>query len=241
MPSPKSAYPQHGPPAPLYPHHAEVGPQGASENGPPPPPIAEGPPSRPDDRPASVGPKRMREWEEEPAIKKQANDETRARLEEMRPRRLSTPPRESYRRNSSEARRVEEQRRAEEPRRPDEPRHANDAYHPSEAAHHPQSHSIVGPNPMQGVVHDKSTPVATPKEDRPAELAAAPRAAAPTTEPERAARKMEVDEDYDDSGEDEKKALANGSGPGSASGEMKTSTPTSAGVNGASGPTPKVE
>jgi general transcriptional corepressor CYC8 len=44
---------------------------------------------------------------------------------------------------------------------------------------------------------------------------------------------MEVDEDYDDDGEDEKKGgivSAAGSGPGSASGEGKTSSP--AGVNG---------
>jgi hypothetical protein len=54
-------------------------------------------------------------------------------------------------------------------------------------------------------------------------------------EPERAARKMDVDEDYDDSGEDDKKAvIASGSGsaPNSATGEMKTTTPTSAGING---------
>jgi hypothetical protein len=55
---------------------------------------------------------------------------------------------------------------------------------------------------------------------------------------------MDVDEDYDDSGEDEKKAAAivtNGSGPGSAAGDAKTSTPANAGVNGVSGPVPKVE
>jgi len=46
---------------------------------------------------------------------------------------------------------------------------------------------------------------------------------------------MDVDEDYDDSGEDDKKApVASGSGsaPNSATGEMKTVTPTSAGING---------
>ena len=46
---------------------------------------------------------------------------------------------------------------------------------------------------------------------------------------------MDVDEDYDDSGEEDKKApVASGSGsaPNSATGEMKTATPTSAGING---------
>jgi general transcriptional corepressor CYC8 len=61
-------------------------------------------------------------------------------------------------------------------------------------------------------------------------------------EPERAARKMDVDEDYDDSGEEDKKANAgpgSASGPGSANGEMKNGTPTSASINGLIGP--KVE
>lgn len=54
----------------------------------------------------------------------------------------------------------------------------------------------------------------------------------PVGEPERAARKMDVDEDYDDDGDDEKKGVvsAGESGPGSASGEAKTGSPT--GVNG---------
>lgn len=274
MPSPKSAYPQHQAPPPLYPHHPEMPTQGAPENGPPGPPGAPGPPGPPgppqsvadvpmqriDDRPPSVGPKRMREWEEESVAKKQANDENRARLDDMRHRRPSTPPRESYRRNSSEVRRAEDSRRAEEQRRPEEPRraeepprHPSDNYHPSDAAHHPPSHAAgpnhlppmqQGPAPLPGVL-DKPPAVPTPKEERPQSLehAPAPRPAPPAAEPERAARKMEVDEDYDDSGEDEKKAgiVANGSGPGSAAGDAKTSTPVSAAVNGVSGPTPKVE
>jgi hypothetical protein len=52
---------------------------------------------------------------------------------------------------------------------------------------------------------------------------------------------MDVDEDYDDSGEEEKKGgiVTNGSRPASTSGDMKT--PTSAGINGMMGPAPKVE
>lgn len=245
-------------------HHPEIAPQSALENGP------QGPPSvaasetasipRIDDRPPSVPPKRMREWEEESAAKKQANEENRARLDDMRHRRPSTPPREGFRRNSSEARRADDQRRADEQRRAEESRrteeasrHPNDNYHPSEAAHHTQNHTSTpshlppmqqGPTPMQGVVHEKPQ-VPTPKEERPPPLehTTPSRPAAPPTEPERAARKMEVDEDYDDSGEDEKKAniVTNGSGPSSAAGDVKTSTPTSASVNGVSGVTPKVE
>jgi hypothetical protein len=56
------------------------------------------------------------------------------------------------------------------------------------------------------------------------------------SEPERAARKMEVDEDYDDSAEEDKKAgivpgPAAGSGSATAS-DMKNGTPTSAGISG---------
>ncbi|KFA71662.1 hypothetical protein S40288_08063 [Stachybotrys chartarum IBT 40288] len=261
MPSPKSAYPQHQappPPPPHYSHHTEMPPQGAPDNGPPhPSAIPEAPVPRADERPSSVGPKRMREWEEESAAKKQANEENRARLDDLHHRRPSTPPLEGYRRNSSEARRGDEQRRVEEPRRPDEPpRHASDVYHPSEAAHHPQSHS-VGPShlppmqqssgPMQGVSHEKPPTVATPKEERPASLeqaAPAPRPPQHVTEPERAARKIEVNEDYDDSGEDEKKTavLTNGSGSAAAAAaDLKASTPANGGVNGSSGPVPKVE
>lgn len=224
------------------------------------------------DRPPSVGPKRLREWDEpDSSSKKPASDENRAQLNNLGHRRPSTPPpgREPYRRNSSEARHMEqrrmedqrrdEQRRMDDMRRAEEQqRHGNDGYHPSEAAHHPPSHQLPsnhlppmqqGPSPMQNILHDgPSAPGPAPKEYPPEERQAmehgpAPRPA-PINEPERAARKMEVDEDYDDSGEDEKKgiiATTNGSGPASTSGEMKTATPTSAGMNGMIGPAPKVE
>ncbi len=56
------------------------------------------------------------------------------------------------------------------------------------------------------------------------------------SEPERAARKMEVDEDYDDDGDDEKKpGIVPGptSGSGSAAApEMKNGTPTTTTING---------
>jgi hypothetical protein len=53
---------------------------------------------------------------------------------------------------------------------------------------------------------------------------------------------MEVDEDYDDSGEDEKKTAAvttNGTGAAPAASDSKA--PASTGTNGIAGPTPKVE
>ncbi|PHH85541.1 hypothetical protein CDD83_280 [Cordyceps sp. RAO-2017] len=252
MPSPKSAYPQHQAPPPAYVHHPEAPPPAAPESGPAPAPGGpEVSGQRLDDRPPSVGPKRLREWEEESAAKKQANEENRARLDDMRHRRPSTPPRDPYRRNSSESRRIDEPRRGEEPRKVEDPRPQNDGYHPSEAAHHPQP---VGPSQlppmqqaagsaMQGVSQEKVQAGPTLKEERPAaEQSALPPPPSAAAEPERAARKMDVDEDYDDSGEDDKKAvLTNGSAAAAGSTDGKTSTPTSAGVNGSSGAVTKAE
>jgi glucose repression mediator protein len=230
IPSPKSSYSQH---QPQYPHHAEGPPPNVPENGRAGPPlVAETTTPRGDERPPSVGPKRMREREEETAVKKQANEENRARLEDIRHRRASRSPHDGRRRNSSEARRQDEPRRVEEPRRQEEPRPANDSYHPSEAAHHPQTHSAVSSQlppiqPGQSAPSGEKLPsVATPKEERPETTPT--RSAAPVSEPERAARKMDVDENYDDSGEDDKKASTamNGNAP---PGEAKASTPTSAG------------
>lgn len=195
MPSPKSAYPQHQPP--YAPHQEQPGPSGIESGGPPPPQAAVAAAeaalhrSEHDNRPPSVGPKRIREWEEETSSKKQ---------------RPSTPTRtDSYRRESSEHRRMDEPRRME--------------YHPSEAAHHPPTHGMPGQlPPMQ-----QGPPPPPPQQQQ--------------HEPERAARKMDIDEEYDDSGEDEKKAPHPASGPGSASGEMKNTSPTGMMPNGA----PKTE
>ncbi|KAI6781838.1 General transcriptional corepressor-like protein [Emericellopsis cladophorae] len=219
MPSPTSAYPQHQPP--MYPaHHHEGAHPGAPESN-----AAQAPSSVPggeqrpaDERPTSTGPgpKRMREWEEESAVKKPASEENRARLEDVRHRRPSTPRRESFRRNS-EARRAEDQKRNEDQRRAEEPPQAKEAYHPSEAAHHQghhasgaQGHPGQAPSPVASAAHEKPRAEAAPKEE-PAAAESTPvaqptQAAQPANEPERAARKMDVDEDYDDSGEDEKKA-----------------------------------
>jgi hypothetical protein len=55
---------------------------------------------------------------------------------------------------------------------------------------------------------------------------------------------MDVDEDYDDSAEEDKKpAITNGSGPASAAGDNKAPSPTSAtaSTNGAAAPATKTE
>ncbi|KAI1456168.1 TPR-like protein [Annulohypoxylon moriforme] len=266
MPSPKSAYPQHQPP---FPHHPEPGMPNNMEPGPPHPKGAIGPDLHRDhDRPSSVASKRMREWEDEPAIKKPANEENRARMEDIRHRRPSTPPRDPrdpYRR-SPDAHRFEEQRRMEEQRRVDDQRRVEDmrraeeqrheSYHPSDAAHHPPAHSMPNhlppmqqaPPPMQALIHDGPQPSPAPKDYPPPDERQRlehPAAAAPPqiSEPERAARKMDVDDDYDDSGEEEKKVAVNGatSGPSSTAGDLKNTTPTSASINGIMGPAPKAE
>lgn len=89
-------------------------------------------------------------------------------------------------------------------------------YHPSEAAHHPPTHGMPGQLPPM-----QQGPPPPPQQH----------------EPERAARKMDIDEEYDDSGEDEKKPRP-ASGPSPAGGDMKNNTsPTVMMPNGA----PKAE
>ncbi|KAI0392534.1 hypothetical protein F5Y17DRAFT_477582 [Xylariaceae sp. FL0594] len=267
MPSPKSAYPQHPPP---YSHHPEPGmePTGPQQHKGP-----MGPDLHRDERPPSVASKRMRDWDDDPAVKKQASEEARSRLHDVSHRRPSTPPRDHFRRSPEghqfEAARRMDERRAEDARREQmrradeerheqrhEQRHANEGgYHPSEAAHHPPVHAMPpnhlppmqsGPSPMPGIMHEPPQPSPAvkeyPQEDRP-RLENPPAPAPQMNEPERAARKMDVDEDYDDSGEEEKKVVSSGSksGPASTSGEMKTTTPTSAGMNGMMGQNLKME
>ncbi|OAA71202.1 transcriptional corepressor Cyc8 [Cordyceps fumosorosea ARSEF 2679] len=242
VPSPKPAYPgQTAPPPPQYPSQGEALPP-SSENGQTGPAPTSAAPDvavqRQDDRPPSVGPKRMREWEDEAAVKKQANEENRARLEDVKHRRPSMSPKEGFRRPSPRS----EEHRGEEARRAEESGPKSD-YHPSEAAHHHTQHSVTGNQlpPMQtsalsDAAAEKAQPTVTPKEE-PTETSSAPRAPA-TSEPERAARKMDVDEDYDDAPEDDKKAAAtNGSKAGSTTDEAKPSSPTSTGAKSATAAT----
>ncbi|KAG9231411.1 tetratricopeptide [Amylocarpus encephaloides] len=271
MPSPKSGYP-HQPP---YQHLPDVSHPGGIEAGAPPPASAlaaqeaaaeRNDPRNGDNRPASVGPKRMRDWEDEPqpSMKKPASDEERARMDNMHHRRPSTPPRDApFRRNSSEIRRPEDQRRMDERRaedqRREEQRRANENYHPSEAAHHPPTAHLppmqapLGPqHPPHAPVHELPPPPPPPAsahkeyvaEDRERERERMdhppppPPQPVPVGEPERASRRMDVDEDYDDSGEEDKNGgmvSASGSGPASTAGEPKITSPILVNGHGANG------
>lgn len=247
MTSPKTGYPHQQ----SYSHHPDSSNPGGIAGGAPPPAAAlaaaeAAASDRANERPGSVGPKRLREWEEEPAVvKKAASDENRARMDDMHHRRPSTPPQqEAFRRSSSEARRAEDQRRA------------NENYHPSEAAHMPQTHSLPAqlppmqstPGPAQETQLPPPAPKDYPMEDRsnePRPESTVPPPQQAPAEPERAARKVDVDEDYDDDAEDEKKGniVSAASGPASANGE-KTSSPNAVNghANGVSGQAaPKAE
>lgn len=68
-------------------------------------------------------------------------------------------------------------------------------YHPSEAAHHPPSLPS-----MQTITHQSPRDSAPPQEEHRAPPPPVPAAPTPVYEP--AARKMDVDENYDDSADD---------------------------------------
>ena len=143
-----------------------------------------------EERPSSAM-KRSREWESESGpSKKPANDETRARLDE--PGRHASPHRNMPPRDPY-GRSPSEIRRENE-------RRANENYHPSEAAHHP----YTGP-PQQ--IPSMSAILDGPKEER-------------KEPPEAAARKMDLDEDYDNNSEDDKRA-----GSGTATGTATRNSP----------------
>jgi general transcriptional corepressor CYC8 len=142
-------------------------------------------PPRDDNRPPSAM-KRAREWEADGPSKKIASEESRARLDE--------PPRHGSPVNRHPTPGSHFRRSSSEIRRENE-RRANENYHPSEAAHHPYSLAPQVPSVQAGPIAEP------PKEERP-ETA------------EAAARKMDVDEDYDNNSEDEKRA--GGTAPGTA-------------------------
>jgi general transcriptional corepressor CYC8 len=136
-----------------------------------------------DDRPPSAM-KRAREWETDSGpSKKPANDEARARLDDHASWRVSPPGR-----MSSATPRDYHRRSSSEIRRENE-RRANDNYHPSEAAHHPQALPHQMP-PMHSMFEGQ-------KEER-------------KEHAEPAARKVEVDEDYDNNSDDDKRAMGSG-------------------------------
>ncbi|KAK4540645.1 hypothetical protein LTR36_008976 [Oleoguttula mirabilis] len=138
-----------------------------------------------EERPSSTAPtKRPHEWEDERSMgsqKKLSTEESRSRLDEIKmrrpspPEKMATPPH----RSPSELRRMEDPR-------------PMSVYHPSEAAHH-----LPSLPSMQSITQQPSAMSAPPQEEH-----RAPPPPQPTPVYEPAARKMDVDENYDDSGDD---------------------------------------
>ncbi|KAL9115237.1 MAG: hypothetical protein Q9227_001031 [Pyrenula ochraceoflavens] len=131
-----------------------------------------------DERPLSAM-KRGREWEGDGMpSKKIASDENRARLEDHPAQRPSPPGRMGSPRGHH--------RRSSSETRREEIRHANENYYPSEAAHRQTTlPSIQNMSSM----HSMSE---APRDERKEQI-------------EPAARKMDVDENYDEDGDDERK------------------------------------
>ena len=162
-----------------------------------------------DDRPAA-GFKRSLESDDEykMAHKHPANGESRSRLEDHRHRRPSPPDRKPSPRprlNSPRGRASSPRERPASPpyrhsrsssaAKREEQRRADENYHPSEAAHHPPTlPSMHQPPPNE----PPQTPASETARDERRETY------------EAAARKMEVDEDYDDEGEVEKRKEGSG-------------------------------
>ena len=198
--SPGSAYPHHNH------HHGPQHPRDIAAGAPPPTAAiaaAEAAAARDrDDRPALGVPggfkRQMDEDEYKMPNKKPSNGDSRGRLDDHHYRRVSPPerqqsPRDQRRRRSSSEIRREEQRRTDQ------------NYHPSEAAHHASALPSL-----------RSQPEHLPPPPPP-----------PTSEPTReerrdpyepAARKVEVDEDYDDDGEVEEKRMMGSGGRNSPNG-----------------------
>lgn len=189
MPSPNSGYPH-----PQYSsHHPNTSHPGGIASGAPPPTAAlvaaEAAALREREERPVPGPfKRMVEPEDDYKMsnKKPVNGETRARLEDLNYRRDSPTERQP----ASPPQR--HRRSSSELRRDDQIRRADMNYHPSEAAHHPTSLPPLHPHPEHLPPVSQQEP---PREAR--------------REP--AAREVNVDDNYDDDGEDDKR-MVTGSG-----------------------------
>jgi glucose repression mediator protein len=201
--SPRNGY--QGP----YQHHADPSAGGGIASGAPPPAsalvAAEAAARERDDRPPTVPPKRHREWEDTEHLgpKPPSNDEKRQKLEEPHSRRPSPP---MHRMSSPQVPR-------QSPQDAPDPRRFNDGYHPSEAAHHPPSlPSMNQPQPLA----PPPRMTETPKQER-------------VEHHEPAARQMDVDENYDDEGDDVKPSVP----------KSERSSPRNTATNGLShAPTP---
>ncbi|KAL8797152.1 MAG: hypothetical protein Q9195_000619 [Heterodermia aff. obscurata] len=202
--------PSRGPnyPRQPYQHHPDPAQPGGIAAGAPPPAAAlaaaeEAAARDRDDRPAA-GFKRMIDTDEDHKMphKYPANGETRRHLDDQHHRRPSPPDRQSSPRarpNSPRGRqpspRIRHRHSSSEARH-EEQRRADENYYPSEAAHHP---------PTLPSMHQQPPP---PPEHLPPMSEGARDDRRDAYEP--VARKMEVDEDYDDEGEDDKRAVNSG-------------------------------
>lgn len=195
-PAPSPSAGQFGPPRTPFEHHPNPAAPSIASGAPPPTSAqtaADAAAREREERPGSAAPKRHREWEDDPnpgAAKKPMAEDNRSRLEEIKmqrpspPAKMGTPPHPH--RSPSELRRI------------DEPRPTS-AYNPSEAAHHPPSLP-----PMQSFTQRSPRTSAPPQEEQ---RAPPPPQPAPPQVFEPAARKIDVDENYDDSGDEDKRSV----------------------------------
>ena len=209
-----------------------------------------------EERPPTAPPKRHREWEDDSPYKKPTTEENRGPpsnpdMHHSYSRRNSPGDRKpaSPGRSPGELRRQEDQRRANEHYHPSEAAHhppSLPSMHPGPGQQMQQSPHMGAPMsgppsatsggpPLPGSNVGVPSQVQTPtKEERDRDLMGrerdgpVPGSRRDLHEP--AARKMEVDEDYDDDGEDEKKG-----GAGAASGR---NTPKGAGMGATNGTVP---
>lgn len=181
-----------------------------------------------EERPPTAPGKRHREWE-----KPQTNDEKRQKLETEPHSRRPSPP--AHRMSSPQVPR-------HSPQDAPDARRFNDGYHPSEAAHHPPSLPSMtaglpgpsGPTISPGAPAASNPPEAPAALPRMAETPTQERVEHPRPEPHRpehhepAARRMDVDENYDDEGEETKPAVKSerGSPRNPPSGNMPHQPPT---------------
>ncbi|GAM84395.1 hypothetical protein ANO11243_023890 [Dothideomycetidae sp. 11243] len=207
-----------------------------------------------EERPPATAPKRHREWEEDNSSKRHANDEARSRQEDANSRRPSPPDKipSSPQRGPSEARRAEELRLP-----PNDGYHPSEAAHhqplppisqsqepsPRSAAPVEERREQPTPTPANAVRASPQTqyqgsPTAKSQHpgQHPGQSATQPPPPPPQQQQQQqqqqlepAARKMDMDENYDDSGDEEKKGS-------SVKGESKRNSPgesVSANGNGA--------
>lgn len=282
--SPRSGYPPPSHMHPSYqPHHADInGPSGITSGAPPPTQalIAAEAAARERDQKTpnsstSSAPKRLREWEDRDNgnYKRNANEESIARLEDPYPRRRGqTPP-------SGPISAVERERNDRESgripiggphlsagssavsspatsRRPEEPQYRQSDYRPSEHAHHPQLLNIVTQpvaaypsTPKHNATsatytNENGEPTPVKSEEQPKREEERPKDQDGDVEmhqEEAPARKMEVDEDYDDDSTDDTARKGEQAPTSQPESVVASDTPVPQGANGHTNGTNKAE